>query len=167
MLLDLISCISFVFYIKPQLSRLSEISRYCCISFVFYIKPQLFWEREWDFFCCISFVFYIKPQLIHQFNRKLRGCISFVFYIKPQRICTNTLIIIYLKYKLSTRSGYIYDVYWTKISKKFQLNWSFNLFFCCLTKNCFNIRILLISNCEYTNFTRNRHNRLYSFLMDH
>lgn len=45
-------------------------------------------------------------------------CISFVFYIKPQRICTNTLIIIYLKYKLSTRSGYNYDAFCNKDIKK-------------------------------------------------
>lgn len=104
------------------------------------------------------FFFYIKPQPAETSIYRFQGCISFVFYIKPQRICINTLIIIYLKHKLTIRSGYIHDVYNTKILKKFQLYWSFNLFFCGLTKNCFNIRILFISNCKYTNFTRNRHN---------
>ena len=160
-------CISFVFYIKPQPIVLLRVVDISCISFVFYIKPQLITCSPIHCIRCISFVFYIKPQLRICMYSLLDCCISFVFYIKPQRICTNTLIIIYLKYKLSTRSSYIYDVLSTKISKKFQLNWSFNLFFCSLTKNCFNIRILLICNCKHTYLTRNRHNRFYSFLMDH
>ena len=34
-----------------------------CISFRFYIKPQLCYPTTWINPCCISFRFYIKPQL--------------------------------------------------------------------------------------------------------
>ena len=55
-------CISFLFYIKPQLK---PDARQCfprCISFLFYIKPQLSAKSSILFWCCISFLFYIKPQ---------------------------------------------------------------------------------------------------------
>ena len=107
---------------------------------------------------CISLAFYIKPQPKSDRIGMYDGCISLAFYIKPQPIYVNTLIIIHLKYKFTIRSGLFMMYDNTKISKKFQLNWSFNLFFSCFTKNCFNIRILFISNSKYTNSTRNWHN---------
>ena len=57
-----LSCSSFQFYIKPQLSTTRMIRQNSCSSFQFYIKPQprpyvsLFPYR------CSSFQFYIKPQ---------------------------------------------------------------------------------------------------------
>ena len=39
----------------------------CCISFVFYIKPQPDFNRRKSNNSCISFVFYIKPQLLFLF----------------------------------------------------------------------------------------------------
>ena len=107
---------------------------------------------------CISLAFYIKPQPSTTVYGCFLCCISLAFYIKPQPIYVNTLIIIHLKYKFTIRSGLFMMYDNTKISKKFQLNWSFNLFFSCFTKNCFNIRILFISNSKYTNSTRNWHN---------
>ena len=78
------SCISFVFYIKPQLPFHIPTLMVCCISFVFYIKPQLSHLSVLMSYCCISFVFYIKPQLKSVSWLMLASCISFVFYIKPQ-----------------------------------------------------------------------------------
>ena len=37
----MISCISFLFYIKPQLPQACNVGGNGCISFLFYIKPQL------------------------------------------------------------------------------------------------------------------------------
>ena len=57
------SCISFLFYIKPQ--RTSYVCKYMrsCISFLFYIKPQRIDMATFKPISCISFLFYIKPQL--------------------------------------------------------------------------------------------------------
>ena len=59
-----ICCISFIFYIKPQLQNEREILRKRCISFIFYIKPQHKWHLMKPKQSCISFIFYIKPQLL-------------------------------------------------------------------------------------------------------
>ena len=62
------SCISCVFYIKPQLHNAFCRTYHCCISCVFYIKPQHSVLTQESVFGCISCVFYIKPQLeqLHQ-----------------------------------------------------------------------------------------------------
>ena len=56
------SCISCVFYIKPQLDGDLAVTGGSCISCVFYIKPQPFLFALMLLLCCISCVFYIKPQ---------------------------------------------------------------------------------------------------------
>ena len=80
----MISCISFVSYIKPQLHKSHPYSGVCCISFVSYIKPQPILCTGGFDKCCISFVSYIKPQRIWQTYSQASCCISFVSYIKPQ-----------------------------------------------------------------------------------
>ena len=66
----ILRCISFVFYIKPQLQLLLLGIGYRCISFVFYIKPQLNLSLLIIKLRCISFVFYIKPQRTEQTRTK-------------------------------------------------------------------------------------------------
>ena len=58
--------------------------RSCCISYHFYIKPQL---SVCPGVCpcgCISYHFYIKPQPGAMFQTNSTSCISYHFYIKPQ-----------------------------------------------------------------------------------
>ncbi len=57
-----LSCISYHFYIKPQLNLDSLNDLRSCISYHFYIKPQLFFPSALSFRSCISYHFYIKPQ---------------------------------------------------------------------------------------------------------
>ena len=99
-------CISFVFYIKPQLLCVFSLLVECCISFVFYIKPQLLCGRFSGTRSCISFVFYIKPQLQEEQNRPLRCCISFVFYIKPQldKFISHLIGVVYLSFSTSNHN---------------------------------------------------------------
>ena len=60
---DLIGCILFVFYIKPQHMIMEKEITVRCILFVFYIKPQRLADAQAGVQSCILFVFYIKPQL--------------------------------------------------------------------------------------------------------
>ena len=55
-----------------------------CSSFQFYIKPQLSPAIPRKAFCCSSFQFYIKPQRSPALPEFPPGCSSFQFYIKPQ-----------------------------------------------------------------------------------
>ena len=77
-------CISFVSYIKPQLTVTKKEPSSSCISFVSYIKPQPSFSRFRQQLRCISFVSYIKPQPFIVCVYLTAGCISFVSYIKPQ-----------------------------------------------------------------------------------
>ena len=61
------ACIVFSLYIFHFLHQTTTFSSNSsllngCISFIFYIKPQLFEHYFEDLSCCISFIFYIKPQ---------------------------------------------------------------------------------------------------------
>ena len=100
-------CISFVSYIKPQLTVTKKEPSSSCISFVSYIKPQrrrIQQHHHWVVY--LSFptsnhnvlpdtqfgaVLYIF-RFLHQTTTtrismlKQFGCISFVSYIKPQQI---------------------------------------------------------------------------------
>ncbi len=62
-----------------------------CILFVFYIKPQQHPDARSVVLCCILFVFYIKPQLSKLPGNRTASCILFVFYIKPQPAMTATM----------------------------------------------------------------------------
>ena len=55
----------YIFHFLHQTTTLSYIvpARRCCISFIFYIKPQLLLDGRRATDSCISFIFYIKPQL--------------------------------------------------------------------------------------------------------
>ena len=79
----------------------------CCISFVFYIKPQLMGHFEIWSISCISFVFYIKPQLPPLLPLLLPRCISFVFYIKPQPISHPLIVflVVYLSFSTSNHNN--------------------------------------------------------------
>ena len=83
---QMVCCISFDSYIKPQLRVLPTSRLVCCISFDSYIKPQLNDANMRDEASCISFDSYIKPQLICVILYANLCCISFDSYIKPQHI---------------------------------------------------------------------------------
>ena len=103
----LLCCISFLFYIKPQLLISDAKVTYSCISFLFYIKPQLFCSLS---ICCtvvfpffstsnhnsilsynLSYALYFL-SFLHQTTTPcwpgiaINRCISFLFYIKPQHL---------------------------------------------------------------------------------
>ena len=100
-------CISFVSYIKPQLSFWFRTTIFRCISFVSYIKPQLCSQYKEGRFSCISFVSYIKPQLISVSFSSVMGCISFVSYIKPQLVflSSSSLLVVYLSFPTSNHNA--------------------------------------------------------------
>ena len=122
----------------------------CCISFLFYIKPQLMEHLLFFVRGCISFLFYIKPQrrtgksnflpvvfpfsstsnhnrlgtrvlsvklyflsLLHQTTTVTKQhhlqsrCISFLFYIKPQHVLSKRLELSPIWCVFTTRSGFI------------------------------------------------------------
>ena len=78
-------CISSLFYIKPQHNRSRLETSLSCISSLFYIKPQPLLLISQSATRCISSLFYIKPQLSNILTWTIRSCISSLFYIKPQR----------------------------------------------------------------------------------
>ena len=80
-------CISFDSYIKPQLTHTECGISVSCISFDSYIKPQPALETHQRCTRCISFDSYIKPQPEWNFKLISFRCISFDSYIKPQRVC--------------------------------------------------------------------------------
>ncbi len=57
-----------------------------CVIFLFYIKPQLALRRLLIGEGCVIFLFYIKPQPVHSGDDDRAGCVIFLFYIKPQPI---------------------------------------------------------------------------------
>ena len=61
--MNILSCISFDSYIKPQRAESGCSCGQSCISFDSYIKPQLELLLLLVVFRCISFDSYIKPQL--------------------------------------------------------------------------------------------------------
>ena len=101
----IVSCISYLSYIKPQLIRKQVLTQYRCISYLSYIKPQP--EIVRSFISCvvylifptsnrnsllekrITLVLYIL-SFLHQTatyaNSSQEGssCISYLSYIKPQ-----------------------------------------------------------------------------------
>ena len=67
-----VGCISYLFYIKPQLGVLIFIITSSCISYLFYIKPQLRRSTLLPLWSCISYLFYIKPQPPRNFYEPVR-----------------------------------------------------------------------------------------------
>ena len=98
-------CISYVFYIKPQLKRNLSLKSFSCISYVFYIKPQLvpgyqfqktvvslmfstsnhnFTVASLDLYRLYLLCFLHQTTTSIMRYQCLTSCISYVFYIKPQ-----------------------------------------------------------------------------------
>ena len=77
-----------------------------CISFIFYIKPQLLFNAAKCIYSCISFIFYIKPQLSRCRTARTVRCISFIFYIKPQleREHSDSGSVVYLSFSTSNHN---------------------------------------------------------------
>ena len=71
-----VRCISFVSYIKPQLSDGTRNALGCCISFVSYIKPQRLLSR----FLCLFVVYLLFPTSNHNPQRcGKRGSRLYIF----------------------------------------------------------------------------------------
>ena len=85
-------CISYHFYIKPQLCDIHFVKSNCCISYHFYIKPQRYICFHLLKLRCISYHFYIKPQRCLPLLLSSFRCISYHFYIKPQLPLSNHLM---------------------------------------------------------------------------
>ena len=62
-----------------------------CISSLFYIKPQRLSFSHCSYRSCISSLFYIKPQHKNEYMPETNGCISSLFYIKPQHVPSSPL----------------------------------------------------------------------------
>ena len=74
----LLYCFLFLFYIKPQLLRLSAHGCPDCFLFLFYIKPQPWLYLLLYIYNCFLFLFYIKPQLL-RYRSKRRRIVSYSF----------------------------------------------------------------------------------------
>ena len=92
------SCISFLFFNKPQLCVYRFAFVESCISFLFFNKPQQEYQTSYFVGSCISFLFFNKPQLKEYTRTALRGCISFLFFNKPQLLLQFhcPLVVVYL-----------------------------------------------------------------------
>ena len=73
-----------------------------CILFLFYIKPQRPCVKGCDNSCCILFLFYIKPQPPENSSASSRSCILFLFYIKPQLVGAKIFHLCVVSYSFST-----------------------------------------------------------------
>ncbi len=103
------SCISSIFYIKPQPCPSPWSAACCCISSIFYIKPQQLFDLIDRTQSCISSIFYIKPQLASQIAKNWavvyhpsstsnhNPITMFMFLIR--------LYIIHLLHQTTTRAG--------------------------------------------------------------
>ena len=122
-------CISFVSYIKPQLTVTKKEPSSSCISFVSYIKPQrrrIQQHHHWVVYLSFptsnhnSSLFGLEDnklyifRFLHQTTTQQGGmkrsvcCISFVSYIKPQLyVChVQTQKVVYLSFPTSNHNAY-------------------------------------------------------------
>ena len=129
---NIFRCLLYIvrFLHQTTTSTLRTFEVVSCISSVSYIKPQLYTVFTFTRVCCISSVSYIKPQPVLMVYNVFISCISSVSYIKPQPIISNKLYTNILLILFMIKNGCVGFVYIAKILKKLQLNRFADDFFC-------------------------------------